>query len=135
MEFLFWLGRILFFPVILPFSLIRAWSKSWDALLAEEKTLDDQFQQLYEALAARIPAEAGSSPAAWRVTLKNPLLRHVASCLADWQLIKMESALPRIERKKFYFQALLDKRRRRLRSAMFSLNLVLEEAGTNDGQE
>lgn len=49
MEPIFWLFRIIFFPILILMTLLRAWSTNWQALRDREHKLDTDYEELFGA--------------------------------------------------------------------------------------
>jgi len=116
MEPVFWLFRILFFPLLPFLTAIRAWSKSWDDLLAREAQLDGEYQQIQDAITKAL----GSPPPGAELEGRTPGFRSLASSLRDYEKLAQESERYRY-RGKFGFLANLDQRHRRMRNVRFWL--------------
>lgn len=116
MEPLFWLFRILFFPVTPFLTVIRAWSKNWDELLTREAQLDAEYQQIQDTITEAL----GSPPPAAQLEGGTPGFRSLASSLRDYEKLAQESERYRY-RSKFGFLANLDQRHRRMRNVRFWL--------------
>ena len=123
MEPLFWIFRLLFFPLTPIATLIRVRLKGWDVLVAEEERLDADFWEI-----DRLLTPSGTSRSAWLLWHSSPDgLRHeIARCLSDYLKLHREANDLR-HRSKFYFQTNLDARHRRIRAARFDLVLALEQ--------
>jgi hypothetical protein len=123
MEPLFWLFRILFFPLLPLLTAIRARSKGWDELPTREAQLDAQYQQIQDAITGAL----GPPPPGAELQGLTPAFQDLAQSLRDYQNVAREADRYRY-RSKFGFLANLDQRHRRVRNARFWLVYAMEAA-------
>lgn len=116
MEPLFWLFRILFFPLVPLLTAIRASTKNWDELLTREAQLDGEYQQIQDTITKAL----GSPPPGAELRGRTPAFESLARSLRDYENVAREADRYRY-RSKFGFLANLDQRHRRIRNARFSL--------------
>ena len=113
-ERIFFYLRLLFLPIIIPLSLVRAWTSSWPSLERTHQQQEARYQRMLALLPPpmRAQVEAGQAE-----SIANTDLRRFTAVMGDYAALRPRLDDARKFSMKSQFLNLLDAGERRLRLA------------------
>ena len=128
-ESIFFYLRLVFLPIVIPLSILRAWASSWSSLERTHQEQEARYQRMLNVLPQRLRRQVEEGNAD---SITDEFVRRFAVLLGDF--VAMRSRLPgaREALLKSQYLNILDAEARRLRAAESRQQQAVEALGSRN---